>query len=872
MSMYDIYPYLKHIRVLSTAKVVILFCFFQSIPHANGQKGLDYYLPDTSLSRDLPSPLDFFDFQIGEWHLSHDQLYYYLKEICERSDRCLLDEYARSHENRPLVNLVISSPDNILNIETLRVKHNSLTSNNSGTSDPDSIPLVLYQGYSIHGDESSGASAATLLAYYLLAGQSDYVHHLLDKTIILIDPCYNPDGLQRFSTWVNSNRHKNLVSDPRDREYNEPWPSARTNHYWFDLNRDWLFGIHPSSKGRITQFHKWQPDVLTDHHEMGSNSSFFFQPGVAERTNPNTPELNQKLTQEFGVYHAHALDSIGSRYFSGRRFDDYYYGKGSSYPDINGCIGILFEQASSRGHLQQTANGLLSFPFTIRNQLVTSFSTQRAALDLRSEVLNYKRDFYHNARRSASAKGYYVYESEDPFVARFFFEMLHRHGIETYRLKDSLSLGGRAFDPAFSYVIPKNQRQTALLKSLFETVHTFRDSIFYDVSTWTLPLALNLKYAESNDSLIPDAYIRMNAFPKFQFDYPEPDENTRALVIDWKYYQSPALLTELLDRNIKVFVLQKNIQPLTEDTLKDYRAGTLFVPLSDNRLPGPTLEDLVTGLARKYELPLELTSGYPEPVPKPTSTDPLLIEIQPIRVALLVGEGISAYEAGSAWYQMDVRMGMTFTKLEIDNILKSNLIDYDVIIMPDGNYAMDEQELMKLETWLRQGGRLVCFRRAVEYARKTGWLSEVEEVEDSDLLMLDSLTDIQQLKSKGSQLIGGSIFEARIDGSHPLFFGYSQKTLPIFKRGTQFYKVIEPTGTPMTYSASPVLSGYCSAYNERRASEAAAVFCASRGQGSIIACVDNPNFRGYWLAGSKLMANILYMSAFIDAATMMEER
>jgi hypothetical protein len=213
------------------------------------------------------------------------------------------------------------------------------------------------------------------------------VDSLLNETVILLDPSFNPDGLNRFASWVNTHKSQTLVTDPVSRELNEAWPGGRTNHYWFDLNRDWLYVQHPESQGRIAKFHEWKPNILTDHHEMGSNSTFFFQPGVPSRINPLTPQKNRELTAKIGTFHARYLDKIGSLYFTEEDYDDFYYGKGSTFPDVNGAVGILFEQASSRGHAQETINGVLSFPFTIRNQVTTSFSTLAAARALRTELL-----------------------------------------------------------------------------------------------------------------------------------------------------------------------------------------------------------------------------------------------------------------------------------------------------------------------------------------------------------------------------------------------------------------------------------------------------------------------------------------------------
>ncbi|MDX1408775.1 MAG: M14 family metallopeptidase, partial [Saprospiraceae bacterium] len=345
---------------------------------------LTYYLPDITYNPAIPTPEGFLGYQVGDWHVSHDQLKFYMQELARRSDRITIEEYARSYENRPLLLLTITSPRNHARIDEILAQRQTLTDPASTTSSPaGDSPVVIYQGYSIHGNEPSGANAALLMAYYLAAGQSEEVSNLLDNAVILLDPSFNPDGLHRFSAWVNSHKNQTLTSDPADREYSEAWPRGRTNHYWFDLNRDWLLLQHPESRGRVANFHKWKPNVLTDHHEMGTNSTFFFMPGIPSRTNPITPQRNQDLTAAIAEYHAEALDEIGSLYYTKESYDDFYVGKGSTYPDVNGGIGILFEQGSARGHVQESDNGLLTFQYAIRNQVRTSLSTQRAAIGLK---------------------------------------------------------------------------------------------------------------------------------------------------------------------------------------------------------------------------------------------------------------------------------------------------------------------------------------------------------------------------------------------------------------------------------------------------------------------------------------------------------
>lgn len=366
-------------------KLILFLTAVVSLQNVVSQEKIDlnYYLPQNiSYDQNIPTPKEIIGHEVGEWHVTHDKLMFYMQTLAKSSDRISIENRGSTFEGRPILLLTITSPKNHQNLEQIRKDHVALTENGSSNTSVDNMPIVVYQGFSIHGNEPSGANAGLAYAYYLAAAQGSEIETLLDNMVILMDPSFNPDGLQRFAYWANTNKSINLVADNNEREYHEIWPGGRTNHYWFDMNRDWLPVQLPESRARIESFHKWMPNILTDHHEMGTNSTFFFQPGEPTRVHPLTPKMNQELTAEIGTYHAKALDKIGSLYYSEENYDDYYYGKGSTFPDVNGSIGILFEQGSSRGHIQESENGLLTFPFTIRNQFTTALSTIEAAKNM----------------------------------------------------------------------------------------------------------------------------------------------------------------------------------------------------------------------------------------------------------------------------------------------------------------------------------------------------------------------------------------------------------------------------------------------------------------------------------------------------------
>ena len=375
-----------------------------------GAAELSYYLPKgVKYDPAIPKPKDALGWGVGEWHVRHDQLVAYLKRVSAASDRMQIKVIGHTHEQRELLLLTVSSPANLARLEKIRKEHLKLSLPGSKPQPADEQPLVLYMGYNVHGDESSAGNSALLVAYHLAAAQGPEIDRLLANSVILLDPCLNPDGLNRFAQWANSHRGKNPVGDVNHREHHAVWPAGRGNHYWFDLNRDWLLLQHPESRARIKVFHEWRPNVHTDFHEMGGHSTYFFQPGVPERKNPLTPLENVRLTEVIAGYHAKALDAIGSLYYTEERFDDYYYGKGSTYPDIHGALGILFEQASSRGHLRESPHGEFNFAFTIRNQFRIPVHLCRRIGEPRAVNIR----FYE---RHCRGKAYSVTFSVDPMI------------------------------------------------------------------------------------------------------------------------------------------------------------------------------------------------------------------------------------------------------------------------------------------------------------------------------------------------------------------------------------------------------------------------------------------------------------------------
>ncbi|MBI3137949.1 MAG: zinc carboxypeptidase [Sphingobacteriales bacterium] len=831
-----------------------------------GAQDLGYYLPKSvTYNPAVPRPADVIYHEVGEWHVTHDRLVSYMKAVAAAApDRVKLELMGLTYEKRPQVLLIITSKKNQARLEQIRQQHVQLTNPaQSGSLNTENMPVVVWIGHSIHGNEPSGANASLLTAYYLAAAQGKEIEELLDQVVILLDPSFNPDGLQRFSTWANQHRSRNLVSDPNSREFNEVWPGGRFNHYWFDLNRDWLPAVHCESQHRLKWFHLWKPNILTDHHEQGSNASFFFQPGVLSRVNPLTPDKNQELTGKLGRFHAAFLDTIGSLYFSRENYDDFYYGKGSTYPDVNGAIGILFEQGSSRGHLQETSNGLLSFPFTIKNQFVTALSTLEGAKTLRKEFLDYQRDFYKQAAARAAAyavKGYVFGDKNDKARTLLFVEMLKRHQVEVHSVPDNWK--DSVFEKGSAYMVSLNQPQHSLIRGIFGKTLDYKDSIFYDITSWTLPLAFGLPCRELNAPFVMGEITELLPMPVQKVNGGISDY---AYILQWEELYAPAALNELLQAGYIVKVATSGFEIANGSGTKKFNPGTIIIPVKMQKENREEVFAKLSAVTEKYGVST-YAAGTGNTVSGPSLGSGRQVTVTKPAIAMIAGPGVNALDAGEVWYLLDQRMNMTVTHLEPAVFNRVELSRYNTLILVGGNY--NELNKDKLKAWVQSGGTLILTEEAVSWAAQNGVtdikLKKAKAPVDSTQRL--AYTDREQIE--GAQQVRGAIFAAETDLTHPLAFGYCQQTISLFKGNKVFMeKSRNPYATPFYYGARPLQSGWVSKENAEAIRNSAAVVVSVLGNGRVINIADNPNFRAFWLGGTKLFMNSIFFGRIIDAAS-----
>ena len=848
-------------RIISFGLALLLggSAFAQPAPQTFREE-LSYFMPTEwhyTLDSQVPTPEQEMGFQVGSQHVNWEQVVAYMKRLAACSPRFSIQEYGRTFENRPLICVVITSEKNQKNLESLRSAHAQLA-DPAASVDPKSLPAVASVMMSIHGNEASGVNASLPFAYFFAAAQGPEIEALLDKTIITLIPGQNPDGITRFSTWVNSNRSLRNVTDPQSREFSEPWPGGRSNHYWHDLNRDWLNASMPEMKALLKIYHDWMPNTVNDHHEMGSSSTFFLEPADPVGYYPHIPQENKDLTQKVSSYNMAALDRIGSLYLSKDQFDSYSLGTGDVYGDALGSIAMLFEQASARGHQQETENGILNFPFAVRNHATTAFGSVKAAYEMREELNDYMRRFVVARHKEAIAlpeKGYIFDGNGSDAVSYHFIEMLAQHDLHVNRLAKETTINGHTYDPAHAYVIPMDQRHSMLLRSLLECNTQFKDSLFYDLSTWNMAEAYGLKYAplKSIAGLQGEA-VTTPTFPKGGVS----GKANYAYLFDNKEYYAPLFIKRLQDGGAKVKVSGVGLHA-TEGY--QYGPGMLMVPVSGQKISADSLYTLIQKGATEAGITVRnVSSGqmkdydlghfYNRPVKE-------------AKVAVLIGGRMRSNVAGSLWYLLDNRYQMQPTMLDESTLSRADLTRYNVLIL-SGELAGGEAVAQQIANWVKAGGTLITIGSGYQTANK----AKLTKIETIDLSQPDSATYVPYDKRSdrfAEFQIPGTDLQVSLDTTHPLCWGYTESVMPILKNSNLVFKMPKEANlAPVCYDKKqPLLSGFIRPEHLKALTGMPEVICQGAGKGQVICFADDPNFRSIWYAGTRLFMNAVLFGNLI---------
>ena len=811
----------------------------------------DYFLENNGpYNENIQSPEKFLGYEIGFEHTRHDLIVSYLNYLSNVSEKAEIIKYGESHEGRDLIMLTVSSTNNLSNLDKIKQEHLKYTVPKSNFEVNKNLPVIINLGYGVHGNEPSSAEAAILAAYTLVASENIKIKRLIENSVVFIDPTINPDGRDRHSQWANQYKSINLVADSNDAEHNEMWPKGRTNHYWFDLNRDWLLAINPESRGKLKWYHSWYPNVVTDFHEMGTNSNYFFEPMKRNASlKPLIPDENYSvLSPIFAEYYVKALDSIGSFYYTKESFDETYPGYGSSYPDVQGAVAILFEQASSRGHLQETNYGTMSFGFTIRNQYLSSIATVEAAVENKDLLRDYQRRFFNssvNEFKDEKIKAYEFGDMYDQNRNKAFIDKLLMHKIKVYNSKGK-------------FVVPVNQGQSRMVKNFFETHSKYVDSVYYDASAWSISNIYNMK-SKKLKSFFGESEIKSteNFIKNIKVN-----KSNYAYILDWDDYNAAAALNLLQKNEIITYSAFKPFSVKVNGTksIKKFNYGSVLIPVSKQNISSEKLFSIVKEMQEKYDVPVyNSESGYSINGIDLGSNNFRINK--PVKVAMLIGEGVNSYEAGEVWHLLDTRIGMPLTKIRLDQFSRISIDKYTTLVVVSGSYdQLDNKQIDKIKNWIEDGNTLITIAKGSSWAIDSDLINETLVKSKNDTTY-SRKRYVDASEHIGRERIGGVILNADLDLTHPLAFGYHDKSIPVYKNNNVFInKTKDDYSSVAIYSEDFHIDGYISELNRKEFIPGAASLIVSNvGSGRVIVFADNPNFRGTWYGTNKLFLNAIFL-------------
>ncbi|MBI5021630.1 MAG: hypothetical protein HZB59_09350 [Ignavibacteriales bacterium] len=868
---------------------------------------LNNLIAQPSYNPSVPSPEKIIGHQLGSKFTSHSQIEKYINTLKESvPDRIKIFPYGESYENRTLYLLAFSSPKNLEQLEQIKINQKKLsdprtTNEREAESIFKSSPAITWLSYGVHGNEASSSEAALQVMYELASRTDTEMTSILEKVIVFIDPLLNPDGHERYVNFQVTRAGKNPVEDRAATEHSEDWPGSRSNHYFFDLNRDWAWLTQKETQARIKIYRDWKPQVHADYHEMGYNSSYFFFPSF-KPINKNLPKSTIEWGEIFGKANAEAFDAKGWSYWSGEVFDLFYPGFGDSWPSLNGAIGMTYEQAGQVGvRVKRYDETILTLKDRLDHHFATSLATLKATAENREKLLRDYYKFFKDAIEEGSnspIKTYIIDPTKNRSKTERMISLLLQQGIEISRtVKECRSEGLYTFFrdkdtivkfPVGSYIISLEQPAKRLIKSLMEQEPAISDTFFYDISSWALPVAFGVEtYWTNKNFQVPSE--------KIQTVFPEPgkvsvENSSYAYIIKWNSDNAIKAVVWLLQHDYKVHTALKEFTSNGEE----FERGSIIIPISGNQ---KDIHACMKDLSEKFNLTIySAKSGFTEKGINLGSDRAVKLKKPKIIVATNTPASSESY--GAIWSMFDNVYGIEFIPIKLDRLRNIDLHDYTTIIFPDdwgnGNgykSQLDSVAIQKIKTWIAGGGTFIGIDGGAAFAsasvgkiagirfkeKKKGEDKKDEKKEDkkdekkddklSDEELEKRMTVEERERKQRLEYIPGTILRVKLDNSHPLGFGYDS-IITVLKTGNTMYELSSNGYNVGIYTKSPRLSGYMSKENEKMIAETPFLVHEQLGSGNIILFADDPNFRLLWENLNKIFLNSVLLMPSIRDVTM----
>ena len=843
----------------------------------------DFY-PLGSVNAVVPTPKSVLGYEIGDRFTDYRNLERYMEKLAGSPDRVKRVIYGETYEHRPLQVLFISSAANLARLEEIRTQNLILTdprvqkAKSSADQIVGTIPAIVWLSYGVHGNESSSPEAAIATAYQLCAGTDQRTQTILDNVVIVIDPSQNPDGRERYVRWANSTTTVPPNVRPDAYEHREPWPGGRTNHYFFDLNRDWAWQTQQETQARIKIYREWMPHVHVDFHEMGFNSTYFFFPAAPPFHQALPPEV-MKWGEIYGRGNAEAFDKLRIPYFVGEVFDMFHPGYGDSWPTFNGAVGMTYEEAGGAGVAIKRLNGqILSLRDRARNHFVSGIATLETTVKHKKERLQDFSKFWQTGMDGAGrTRGYVIPPGADPGRATGFVSLLLKQGIEVHELQEAVSLevlryyskrNSRETFPKRSYFVSTQQPQSRLARAILEPHAAVKDTFFYDVSAWSLPIAYGLD-AYTTESPLPPGAKRISEAPPVsgavvggpaQFAYLLPWERDGAIRVAWNLLQQGHTLHYATRR---FEVLRRGFGAGTVVAFVGQNNDSLHADIQQlSLLHGVEVYAVNTGLTEKG---ISLGSNRVRPMKKNS-------------IAILTDSPVFSSDFGQLWSLFEQEFKIPFTAIRSSDLKSVDLDEYGVLIIPSGGdfrSVIDSATVDKLRRWVQQGGTVVGIEEGARFLAKsksglTTAMLQTDKKEDEkskeekerekarkELVKRQTLFEKQETQRLDD--IPGTIFRAIVDTTHPIGFGVPNEIF-VFKGNGTPLELSETGHTVARFSRDTTeVSGYAFPERARRTAETAYAQDFRIGRGHVVLFAEDVAFRMFWKGLNKLLMNAVLL-------------
>ena len=880
------YYMLKILLTLFCGLFILSYAALSQDPVSSGGQ------PLSSEVSNPPTPETFLGYPLGTHFTPHYKIVSYFEEIASRiPDQVKVESYGQTYEGRPLLLAYVASPGNIRRLEAIRMNNLRLAGVARDRMMPDTnAPAIVWLSYNVHGNEPASSEAAMKTLYELVNPANAKSKEWLQHTVVIIDPCLNPDGRDRYVNWFNTAVGKEADPDPQSREHQEPWPSGRTNHYNFDLNRDWAWQTQQETQQRLKKYNAWLPQVHVDFHEQGYNNPYYFAPAAEPYHDVITP-WQRDFQVRIGKNNAKYFDQQGWLYFTKEEFDLFYPSYGDTYPIYSGSIGMTFEQGGIRAGLAIVTSDedTLTLADRLEHHYTTGMSTIEVAAQNAGRLIKEFRKYFVDAetRPAGEFKSYFI--KADAYGDRLtrLKTLLNRNSIDWVPVGSGSFTGldyetGKitAFkaDPG-DIAVNTNQAKSNLLRVLFERNSRISDSVTYDITAWAIPYVYGLQ-AYGVSTLISGGAnnTNTNEMPAAGSSEKTPGAASGSIgenagsgagqygyAVRWTGMQSARFLAELLQKGVKTRYAEEAFQ----SGGNNFEKGTLIITSTGNGVISKNGWSIVMQAARRAGVVLSpILSGFVEKGADFGSGRVHLIH-KP-RVAMLTGEEVSSVGAGEVWHFFEQDLGFPITQINADEIGRLNWKNYDVLILPNGYYKSlaDINAAEPFRNWVKAGGRLIAMEDAVAQLSKIEWgirqktsaadkKDEDKDKKEDDYSVLHRYGNRQ--RDDVSNSVPGSIYKVELDNSHPLAFGYPDHYYTL-KQDDNVYEFIKDGGWNVgIIKKDNYVSGFTGNKAKAKLKDGLIFGVQDMGKGEIIYLADDPLFRSFWENGKLLMCNAVFL-------------